>query len=221
MSGEGDVGAVIGTAEVAIGIPGLSLAPGDHICAFYRGAAEHDEILAPFIRSAVDAGDKCICIIERQAETRLRNALAETVDLDACVAGSQLELLSPETCYLRGGSFTTDEMLEFWDARVGGALTDGRYGFVRALGEATWAVQDPRFAEEFFMYEAELNRFLPRYPQVVVCLYAIDRCRGDVLVDILKTHPKVLLGPMILENPYYLDPGEFLASRRRGPAVRA
>ena len=137
------------------------------------------------------------------------------VELDACVAGGQLELLPPETSYLRGGSFTTKEMLEFWDARVGGALARGRYGFVRALGDATWAVQDPWFAEQLVVYEAELNRFFPRYPQVFMCPYDIDRCRGDILVDILKTHPKLLLGSMILENPYYLDPGEFLASRRR------
>ncbi|MCX9191729.1 hypothetical protein C3Y87_09935 [Carbonactinospora thermoautotrophica] len=206
---------MIGSAEVAIGIPGLSLAPGDHICAFYQGTTVHNEILAPFIRSAVDAHDKCICIVGRKTEAMLRDALAGTVDLDACVASGQLELLPIEQSYLRGGSFTANEMLEFWDTRVGGALASGHYGFARALGEATWAVQDPRFAEEFVVYEAELNRFLPQYPQVVMCLYAIDRLRGDLLCGILKTHPKLLLGSMIVENPYYMDPTEFLASRRR------
>lgn len=79
-----------------------------------------------------------------------------------------------------GGSFTTNEMLEFWDARVGGALASVHYGSARRLGEATWALQDPRFVEEFVVYEAELNRFLPQHAQVVVCLYAIDRYRGEV-----------------------------------------
>jgi hypothetical protein len=29
----------------------------------------------------------------------------------------------------------------------------------------------------------------------------------------VKTHPKALLGGMVIDNPYYLDPDEFLASR--------
>jgi hypothetical protein len=49
---------------------------------------------------------------------------------------------------------------------------------------------------------------------VFLCLYELDRFGGDVLVDVLKTHPKVLFGGMILDNPYYLAPDEFLAARR-------
>jgi hypothetical protein len=32
-------------------------------------------------------------------------------------------------------------------------------------------------------------------------------------MDILKTHPKVLMGGTVLENLYYLEPDEFLAGR--------
>ena len=39
-------------------------------------------------------------------------------------------------------------------------------------------------------YESKLNRFLPRYPQVILCLYELDRFSGEVLVDVLKTHPR-------------------------------
>ena len=49
---------------------------------------------------------------------------------------------------------------------------------------------------------------------MILCLYDLDRFDGDVLVDILKTHPKVLVGGMVLDNPYYLEPAEFLAARR-------
>jgi len=66
---------------------------------------------------------------------------------------------------------------------------------------------------DFLIYESELNRFLPRYPQVIMCLYDLDRFGGQILVDILKTHPKVLMGSTVLENLYYLEPDEFLASR--------
>jgi hypothetical protein len=103
-------------------------------------------------------------------------------------------------------------MLDFWDRSVGGAIADG-YGFARAVGEMTWALRQLPGVEELVGYEAQLNEFLPRYPQVILCLYALDSFSGELLVDVLKTHPKVLLAGMVLDNPYYLEPAEFLASR--------
>jgi hypothetical protein len=84
---------------------------------------------------------------------------------------------------------------------------------VRAAGEMTWALRQMPGVEELIGYEAKLNKFLPKYPQVIVCLYELGRFTGEVLVEVLKTHPKVLLGGMLLDNPYYLEPDEFLASR--------
>ncbi len=103
-------------------------------------------------------------------------------------------------------------MLDFWDLSIGGAMAGG-FGFARAVGEMTWALRQLPGVEELVGYEARLNKFLPRYPQVVLCLYALDSFSGEVLVDVLKTHPKVLIGGMVLDNPYYLEPDEFLAKR--------
>jgi len=94
-----------------------------------------------------------------------------------------------------------------------GALA-GEFGFARAVGEMTWALRQPPGVDELVTYESRLNRFLPRYPQVILCLYELDRFSGEVLVDVLKTHPKVLLGGIVLDNRYYLEPDEFLATRQ-------
>ena len=47
-----------------------------------------------------------------------------------------------------------------------------------------------------------MNRYLPLYPQVVVCLYDIERFGAGLVVDLLKTHPRMLIGEMLVENPY-------------------
>jgi len=67
--------------------------------------------------------------------------------------------------------------------------------------------------ENLVTYEFELNDFLKEYPAVIVCLYELGRFSGEMLVEVLKTHPKVILGGIVLENPYYLDHAEYLASR--------
>jgi hypothetical protein len=52
------------------------------------------------------------------------------------------------------------------------------------------------------------------HPQVILCLYDLQRHGAGILLDLLTTHPKVLLGGIVLENPHYLSPDEYQASRR-------
>jgi hypothetical protein len=48
---------------------------------------------------------------------------------------------------------------------------------------------------------------------VIMCLYDLDDFGGGMIVDVLKTHKKLLLGGLVLDNPHYLSPAEFRASR--------
>jgi hypothetical protein len=128
-------------------------------------------------------------------------------------AGS-LDLMTPEQTYLRGGRFSMPAMLEYWRSGVESALAESRYRFVRVVGEMPRALVEKADLDEFLAYESELNRFAPRYPQAILCLYDLDRFSGRVFLTIMRTHPIVLLNGTVLENPYYIDPDEFLADRR-------
>ena len=199
--------------SIALGVPGVQLAPGDHVCAFYPGLAERDEILIPYLREGLEAGDKCLCVVDATDPESVLAALGPDVDLAGCVSRRQLDVQRSQDTYLLDGRFSTDRMLDFWDTTIGAAL-GGDFEFARAVGEMTWALRQMPGVEELVGYEARLNKYLPRYPQVILCLYDLDRFNGEVLIDLLKTHPKVLLGGMVLDNPYYLEPDEFLATRR-------
>ncbi|MGD9526492.1 MEDS domain-containing protein [Pseudonocardia sp.] len=199
--------------SIDLGIPGVHLVPGDHICAFYPGLTERDEIVIPYLDEGLRAGDKCICVVDGTAPEVILTALADLgVDVDPCLERGQLEVQQSQETYLSGGGFSTPTMIDFWEDSIGGALS-GEFSFARAVGEMTWALRQAPGVEELIEYESRLNRYLPRYPQVILCLYELDRFSGEVLVDVLKTHPKVLLGGMLLQNPYYLEPDEFLAGR--------
>jgi hypothetical protein len=200
------------TDSVALGVNGLSIPPGSHICAFFRGVSERDEIMVPFLREGLRAGNKCMCIIYDEVDG-VRTALGADASLAAGAARDQLDIRSSKETYLRRGTFSTQEMLDFWDDSVGAALNEDGFPFVRSTGETTWTLKELPGLYDFLTYEAELNRFLPRYPQVILCLYDLDHFGGQILVDILKTHPKVLMGGTVLENLHYLEPDEFLASR--------
>jgi hypothetical protein len=197
---------------VALGLNGISIPPGSHICALFRGIQERDQVMVPFLAEGLRVGDKCTCIIDDGVED-VRRALAADAGGPAHTNHGSVEIRSSKETYLRRGAFSTQEMLDFWDDSVGAALNEHGFPFVRSAGETTWTLKELPGLHDFMTYEAELNRFLPRYPQVIMCLYDLDRFGGQVLVDILKTHPKVLMGGTVLDNLYYLEPDEFLASR--------
>jgi hypothetical protein len=130
------------------------------------------------------------------------------------VAAHQLDVLASQHTYLCTGAFRTDRMIEYWDEAVSSALHEGGFSFVRAVGEMTWALRDVPGVDELVGYESRLNRYLPLHPQVILCLYDLERFSGDLIIDILKTHPRILVRGTVTENPHYLEPEEFLATRR-------
>ncbi len=192
--------------SVHTGIRELELRPGDHVCAFYHGATDRNDVLFPYLRTGIQDGDKCICIVD-SANTAAAVALLDPSDGEA--PGRQLDVHLPENSYLADGGFSREDMLNFWMDHLNAAADDG-YEFSRLVGEMTWALRDAPGVGDLVNYEAELNRVAPKYPTVVLCLYDLDRFSGEVIVSIVKTHPKVLIRGMVVENPYYVGPDEFL-----------
>jgi MEDS: MEthanogen/methylotroph, DcmR Sensory domain len=112
--------------------------------------------------------------------------------------------------YLRSGRFSADEVIGAWKAAISDAMYAGQFDVVRAV--ETWSRREvlPDM-QELLMLESEMNRYLPLYPQVIVCLYDLDRFGSGALYNLVMTHPRMLMRGMLIENPYYLAPDEVLA----------
>jgi hypothetical protein len=195
---------------VPSGLPGVTLHSGDHICAFYRGDDGRDEILLPFLRAGLEAGDFCTAVLDQVEPVELLARLTDRVDNEPI---DGLDLLRSSDAYLSGGGFDKEAMINFWDTSLSRGLADGSHHFARSCGEMSWSLQPLPGVDSLVEYESQLNRFLPRYPQVIMCLYDLDLFDGQVVVDLLRTHPKLLLCGSLLDNPYYLEPEELLATR--------
>ena len=211
------------TAEVAREVLGLKLRVGDHICGFYRQASERDDILIPFLVEGLKAGDKCTCVVDSCTPDDVLARMSEQIEVAAYVSDRQLEVLDSYGTYLAGGGFLPERMLKFWEGKARQGLGGERPGQerprpdgpmrARNIGDMSWAHRDEAVVGDLMGYESELNRIMSNFPQVNLCLYDLTRCSGDLIMDVLKTHPKALLGGMVIDNPYYLDPDEFLARR--------
>ena len=97
---------------------------------------------------------------------------------------------------------------------------ESEFPLLRAAGEMSWVLPQPEGAEDFFVYESAVNKIVEDKPAVFMCMYDLDRFGVSMLVDVLKTHPKVLLDGMVLDNPHYLTPREYLAAETASAATR-
>jgi hypothetical protein len=200
------------TDTLEFGVPGVPMEPGDHICALYVSQAERDQIMLPFLRAGLEAGHKCFCVVDSSPTSQVLEDLGDDIDAKSALAQRQLELFTAAETYLRTRPFTTGGILDFWKETLSAAAAEGNYPFWRLTGEMPWALHDlPDEREEFFRYEAELNRFAPQYPQAIVCLYDLGHFGGGILLDLLRTHPKLVVSGQLLENPYYLPPDQYLS----------
>jgi hypothetical protein len=205
---------------VVLGIAGLEAEPGDHICALFSGERERNQILVPFLRAGLASGDKCICVVDGTIPGEIVAALGPVGRAAALTAGKQLEVIGASDLYLRSGRFSADEVIGAWKAAISDAMYAGQFDVVRAV--EAWSRRDvlPDM-NELLMLESEMNRYLPLYPQVIVCLYDLDRFGSGALVSLVMTHPRMLVGGMVIENPYYLTPDEVLAKAVQRDAAPA
>src|SRR6187455_2949774 len=112
--------------KVELGLPGVHIAAGDHVCAFHRSGKGPD-VLLPYVRSGVAAGDRCICLIEASESGALQSLAGEQA-----ADNSPTEIWSPSESYLRDGDFRLPRMMSFWEERVGSAFDSGDFEFVRS-----------------------------------------------------------------------------------------
>jgi hypothetical protein len=199
--------------SVDLGILGLTVPSGTHLCVFFRGQSGRDDIVIPFLVEGIRAKDRCICVLDSPAPSDYLSLLGRQINVGPPVASGQLQIATPAEAYLRSGQFSTQDMLDYWGEAAEASQGESGFRLTRGTGEMPSVLDHPDGRAEFFRYEARLNEVLPTYPQVILCLYDLERWGASVLMDALRTHPVVVVDGMAHENPYYIEPGKFLVGR--------
>jgi len=167
-------------------------------------------MLLPFSKSAEAAGDRLFQVVDKAHLAERRRRLADDgINVEKAEGDGQLEIRAWEEAYLRGARFDQNAMLELIEE----VLKEGRakgYRMTKLWANMEWAVEDLPGVHQIVEYETRLNKFLPKYDDIVVCTYDLNKFTAPVVMDIMRTHPQVLIGGMLQENPFYVPPDEFL-----------
>jgi hypothetical protein len=175
------------------------LSPGDHLCVFYRGRQERDELLLPFLADGLRAGDAVFFLA----------AEGERGDISARLgADGDLLLTEPEGGHLRGGRFAPDELLATLQAWAASRFAGGAAVCGRLVGDMSWAKPplSPALIEQLVAEEVMVTRWLARYPLVALCLYDLNLFDGSLIIPMIRAHPQAWMAGTLIENPYYLLP---------------
>ena len=185
-----------------------------HVCAFFHDEDEEYRVLLPFVREGLERGEKAFHIVDPTLrDEHLERLSAGGIDVSSVEKNGQFELHHWHEVYLRDGHFDRDRMLACMQDVLDQSQRDG-FPLARVMGHAEWASGDWPGVEDFMEYECRLNHIVPQYKDAVICLYNLTKCGGNLIIDVMRTHPMILIGGTVQENPFFVPPDEFLRELR-------
>ena len=205
----------------SIHIGGRPLGRVRHICAFFNSKEEEHRTLIDFIKEGLEHNEKaahfvgCHCVGDHRDRMRQSG-----IDVEAAETKGQLKVATWDDAYLKDGYFDQERQIKLLEGVLQAGREEG-FAQTRLIANMEWALEEKAGVEDIVEYESRLNYMLPNYSDPVICTYDLSRFSAGVAMDILRTHPMVILGGVLQENPLYVPPDEFLEELKERRVARA
>jgi hypothetical protein len=198
-------------AQQEIRLGGTRLDKHRHICAFFHSRDDEYDLLLPFIKEGLEHGDKAFHIVDPDLRHDHVHRLETCgIDADQLESSKQLEIREWEHAYLRSdGAFNQDDMLNLIQEVLRNGSAEG-FPLTRLVAHMEWSLQDRPGVDDLVEYESRLNEVLPLFDDPVICVYDLSKFSASTALDILRTHPMVIIGGILQENPFYMPPDQFI-----------
>jgi FixJ family two-component response regulator len=191
-----------------------------HVCAFFNGHDEEHRVLSSFIREGLDGGEKGFHIVDPDLrDDHLKRLAGAGIDVEQTIASGQLEVVPWQEAHLRGGRFEQDTMLAMVEEVLQSSAAAG-YPLTRIVAQMEWALLDYPGVDDLLEYETRVNYVLPKYDDLAICTYDLSKFSASVAMDIMRTHPMVIIGGVLQENPFFVPPDQFLLEIRERRLAR-
>jgi hypothetical protein len=195
-----------------IRLAGSALGTRRHICAFFSNHDEGYRVLLPFIKDGLDRGEMAVHIVDpRRRHEHVHQLQCAGIDVPAVQHDGQLDVREWADAHLRDGSFDQNRTLALMAGIRERSRTDG-FSRIRFVTDMMWAFEDRPGVDSLLEYEASANLVESQDP--VVCFYDLTRVGGDLVVEVMRTHPMVIIGGILQENPFFVPPEQFLRELR-------
>jgi MEDS: MEthanogen/methylotroph, DcmR Sensory domain len=200
---------------------GGSLGQHRHICAFFSGVDEQHRVLRSFIKEGFERGDKAFHIVDPDLwEDHLRRLAESGIDVKQTMGTGQLELRRWQDAYLREDSFDQNAMLTLLEEVLQSGAAAG-YPLTRFVSRVEAALVNKAGIDSWLEYETRVNYVVPKYDDPVICTYDLSKFSASLIMDMMRTHPVVIIGGVLQENPFFVPPAQLLLELQQRRSARA
>ena len=210
------------SAKRPVTICGHHIPKSTHVCAFFESEEQEFGCLAPYFAEGLEHGEQVFTIRNAMEIDHYVGRLAYRMPrpLQQHIASKQFRLMTTEESYLAEEEFEADRMVAALKEVLRETKAAG-YRRVRTAGDMRWAVDALQSTDALMEYEARVNELVPQHDCTFMCIYDLAKISGRALMDVLSTHPTVVMGNRVYDNPYYVEPALFLEKlRQRGTSSR-
>lgn len=209
------------TVAAPIPFAGSHLREGRHACAFFNSDEEEYRVLLPFIKDGFECGDKAVHVVSPgRHRCHLRRLAAAGIDTAATQQTGQFELRSNVDTYLRDGLFDQDRMLAAFE-QLASENAKADFPLSRIVCHMEWAAEDRSYVDDLVEFESRVNNVWRHHDDAVICVYDLAKFGAGTVVDIMRTHPLVIVGGLLHQNPFFVPPEQFLDELAERRASRA
>ena len=204
-----------------ISFAGSQLAETRHVCAFFNNEEEEYRVLLPFIKGGFECGHKAVHVVNpHQRREHIDRLVGAGLDPLAAERNGQLEVRINTDTYLRDGKFDKDRMLKAFE-QVASGNAPGGFPLSRIVCRMDWAAEGNSYTDDLIEFESRVNHLWEDHEDAVICTYHLGKFGGDTVMDIMRTHPMVIIGGILQRNPFFVPPTEFLQELRERRATRS
>jgi hypothetical protein len=191
-----------------------------HVCALFNGIDEEYRVLRSLIKDGFDQGDKAFHLVDpKLREDHLKRLAEAGINVQQGMDSGQLEVRPWQDAPLRGGRFDQDAWLVSFEQVLQSGQAAG-YAQTRFLAQMEWALVDLPGVGDLIEFETRVNYVIPKYDDIVICAYDLSKFGASLVVDALRTHPVVIIGGLLQENPFFVPPDQFLLEMREQRSAR-
>jgi hypothetical protein len=197
-------------ATMTLGFGGHTCNWGAHFCGLYETQSEREAIMYGFLAQGVVDNELLICCPSEENYAMARDSICAICPDAPIPGGDSFRLLHSHELYHPEGFFSPQHMLKAHNEIWAENLSKGARN-VRGTAEMGWALERIPGVEHLMAYESLLNHFIWGKTWISICLYDVNRFPGATVMKVLQTHPFVITGGGIYENPYFISPDNWLA----------
>lgn len=197
-----------------ISFAGSQLTETRHVCAFFGSDDEEYRVLLPFIKDGFECGHKAVHVVNPdQRNEHMQRLVAAGIDPATAERNGQLELRTNTETYLCNGRFDKDRMLHAFE-QIASGNAPGGFPLSRIVCRMDWAAEGQSHITDLIEFESRVNRLWEHHDDAVICTYHLGKFGGDTVINIMRTHPMVIIGGTLHRNPFFVPPDDFLREFR-------